>query len=219
MGKQQNETIIYRKYLREYNKLAKKADRRMRELERFSRYDEYADIKKFAYKKAAEMIKTWTPPDKMYEDRAPRWQRNIPFDTRSLKAKIKDIESFLEMKSSKITGIKEIYKNRTAALNEKYQTNFTWQQLAHFFEDGGLADKAFDKYGSATVLLAYGKIQKNKDKALEIIQKFNEDHKQISEKDKEKYKIKDDDKATEKAINGMLQDYGYSLNDLLTEKR
>lgn len=214
MGKQQNETIMYRKYLREYNKLAKKADRRMRELERFSRYDEFADIKKFAYRKAAEMIQTWTPPDRMYDKRPPRWQRNIPMDTRSLRAKTKDIESFLEMKSSKITGIKKIYKNRAEAINKKYDTDFTWEQLAHFFEDGGLADKAFDKYGSATVLLAYGKIQKNKDKSIDIIKKFNEKHK-LTKKDK----IEDQDKATQKAINGMLKDYGYTINDLLTEKR
>lgn len=207
MPKQQNETIMYRKYLREYNKLAKKADRRMREIERFSRYEEYKDIKKFAYRKAEEMIKSWTPPDKMYEGRPPRWQRNIPMDTRSLKAKVKDIESFLNMKSSTLKGVKEIYKNRTAALNEKYGTKFTWKQLAHFFEDGGLADKAFDKYGSATVLLAYGKIQNNKKRSLELIQNFDEKH-----------KIKDSDAATQEAINGMLQNYGYDIESLL-EKR
>ena len=208
MGKQENETIVYRKYLREYNKLAKKADRRMRELERFSRYEEFADIKKYAYRKAAEMIQTWTPPGKMYEERAPRWQRNTPMDTRSLKAKIKDIEKFLDMKSSTLKGIKEIYKNRAEAINEKYKTNFTWQQLAHFFEDGGLADKAFDKYGSATVLLAYGKIQKNKNKALKAISDFND-----------KNKLTDSDVATQEAINGMLSNYGYDVEALLTEKR
>ena len=208
MAKQQNETIAYRAALKRYNALAKKADRRMRELERFSRYDEFKDIKKFAYKKAEEMIKTWTPPDKMYENRAPRWQRNTPMDTRSLKAKIKDIESFLNMKSSTLKGVKEIYKNRTETINKKYNTNFTWQQFAHFFEDGGLADKAFDKYGSATVLLAYGKIQKNKNKALKAIQDFNDNN-----------KITDSDIATQEAINGMLSNYGYDLEELLTEKR
>lgn len=208
MAKQQNETIAYRAALKRYNALAKKADRRMRELERFSRYEEYKDIKKYAYRKAEEMIKVWTPPDKMYEDRAPRWQRNTPMDTRSLKAKIKDIESFLNMKSSTLKGVKEIYKNRTEAINKKYNTKFTWQQLAHFFEDGGLADKAFDKYGSATVLLAYGKIQKNKNKALKAIEDFNDNN-----------KITDSDIATQEAINGMLSDYGYDLEELLTEKR
>lgn len=206
MGKQQNETIMYRALLKKYNKLAKKADRRMRELERFSRYDEYKSILNYAYKKASEMIKQWTPPDKMYENRAPRWQRNVPMDTRSLKAKIKDIESFLDMKTSTVTGVKEVYQNRAAALNKKYGTNFTWQELAHFFEDGGLADKAFDKYGSATVLLAYGKIQNNKETALQQIEKFNKDH-----------QVTDNDKATQRAIKGMLSKYGPHVQELLME--
>lgn len=204
MPAQQNETILYRKYLREYNKLAKKADRRMRELERFSRWEEFKNIKNYAYKKAAEMIKTWTPPDKMYKDRAPRWQRNVPLDTRSLKAKIKDIESFLNMKSSTLKGIKEIYDKRAKALNKKYGTNFDWKQLARFFEDGGLADNSFEKYGSATVLLAFGKIQGNSKKALDQIEKFNNQH-----------KFTDDDKATQRAINGMLSDYGPQVRELL----
>ena len=207
MGKQQNETIMYRAMLRKYNKLAKKADRRMRELERFSRYDEFKNIKKYAYKKAAEMIKTWTPPDKMYDNRAPRWQRNVPMDTRSLKAKIKDIEEFLEMKTSKVTGVKEVYQNRADAINKKYKTKFTWEQLAHFFEDGGFADKAFDKYGSATVLLAYGKIQNDKSTALKQIEKFDKDH-----------QVTDDDAATQKAITGMLKDYGPAVQALLESR-
>ena len=207
MAKQFKETYEYMTALKKYNTLAKKADRRMRELERFSRYDEFKDIKKYAYRKAEAMIKKWTPPDKMYDERAPRWQRNTPMDTRTLKAKIKDIEEFLEMKSSTLKGVKEIYKNRTEAINKKYGTKFTWQQLAHFFEDGGLADKAFDKYGSATVLLAYGKIQNNKSKALDAIADFNE-----------RNKITDNDIATQETINGLLSNYGYDLQELLESR-
>lgn len=207
MAKQIKETYEYMTALKKYNALAKKADRRMRELERFSRYDEFKDIKKYAYRKAEAMIKKWTPPDKMYDERSPRWQRNTPMDTRTLKAKIKDIEEFLDMKSSTLQGIKEIYKNRTEAINKKYGTKFTWQQLAHFFEDGGLADKAFDKYGSATVLLAYGKIQNNKSKALDAIAGFNE-----------RNKITDNDIATQETINGLLSNYGYDLQELLESR-
>lgn len=207
MAKQFKDTYEYMTALKKYNALAKKADRRMRELERFSRYEEYKDIKKYAYRKAEAMIKKWTPPDKMYDGRAPRWQRNTPMDTRSLKAKIKDIEEFLEMKSSTLKGIKEIYKNRAAAINKKYGTNFTWQQLARFFEDGGLADSTFEKYGSATVLLAYGRIQSNGKKALKQIEKFNKQH-----------QFTDDDKATQRAINGMLQNYGPQVRELLESR-
>lgn len=208
MSRQSKETIAYRAALKRYNQLAKKADRRMRELERFSRYDEFKGILNYAYKNAAETIKAWTPPGTIYESRAPRWQRNVPLDTRSLKAKTKDIERFLSMKSSTVTGVKDIYKKRAATINERFGTNFNWQQLAHFFEDGGLADKAFDHYGSATVLLAVGKIQKNKTTALKAIESFDNKH-----------KITDSDAATQETINLLLKDYSPEVQDLLSEKR
>ena len=46
MAKQYKESAKYLALLKQYNKLAKKADRRMRELERFSRYEEFKNIKK-----------------------------------------------------------------------------------------------------------------------------------------------------------------------------
>lgn len=204
MSKQFRETPEYKATLKKYNALAKKADRRMRELERFSRYPEFEAIKKYAYRSAEKMIKAWTPPEKMYEGRAARWQRNTPIDTRSLKAKIRDIETFLEMKSSKITGVIEIYQNRAKTINERFGTNFTWRDLANFFENGGLADKSFDKYGSATVLLAYGKIQKNKKAAIQAIENFKNNH-----------MITDNDIATQAAINGLLKEHDLTIAELL----
>ena len=212
MAKQYKETAEYMALLEQYNKLAKKADRRMRELERFSRYEEFKNIKKYAYAKAEKMIKEWSPD--LPEGKAPRWQRNTPFDTRSLKAKIKDIESFLSMKSSTVTGVKEIYKKRAETLNRQtpnekgkggYGTKFTWQQLAKFFEDGGIADKTFDKYGSATVLLAFGEIQHNKDKALDAIENFNEKDIKIS-----------DNEVVEDTIEALLSDYGEEVKELIS---
>ena len=44
---------LYESYLKEYNKLAKKADRRMRELERFSRDPKFESILNYAYRQAA----------------------------------------------------------------------------------------------------------------------------------------------------------------------
>lgn len=202
MSKQSNDTILHRKYLKEYNRLAKKADRRMRELERFSRWEGFENIKEYAYKLAAKMIEKWTPPGSKNEK--PRWQRNEPLDTRTLKAKIKDIELFLSMKSSTITGIKDIYKKRAETINERYGTNFTWQNLASFYEDGGIADKTFDKYGSKTVLVAYGKIQRKKRVALRLIEDFNEKHEKIS-----------GNVVIEEIVNEMLKGYGLQLETLL----
>lgn len=200
MSKQKNQTELYKKELERYNKLAKKADRRMRELERFSRYEEFKPVLNYAYRIAKRDIESWTPPED--KDRSPRWQRNAPADTRTLQAKIKDIEKFLSKKTSTITGVKKIYIKRTNTINKKYGTDFTWQQLADYFESG-FAEKSNDKFGSKTVLKSIGIIQKEKDKAIKIIKEGAENNIQVSGK-----KVKD-------TVDTLLKENGVELSELL----
>ena len=200
MPKQKNQTSLYEKELARYNKLAKKADRRMRELERLSRYKEFEPVLNYAYRTAKRDIESWTPPEG--KDRSPRWQRNAPADTRTLQAKIRDIEKFLSKKTSTITGVKEVYIKRTNTINKKYGTDFTWEQLANYFESG-FAEKSNDKYGSKTVLKAIGVIQKNKKDALDIIKNQAENNIQVSGK-----KVKD-------TVKTMLSENGVELMELL----
>ena len=209
MSKQYNKPPEY--LIKEYNKLAKKADRRMRELERFSRYKEYEDIKEYAYKVAKHDIKKWTPPG--LEDKAPRWQRNEPLDTRSLKAKIADIKKFLNMKTSTVTGVKKVYENRATALNKIAKENdkadepgFTWQELANFF-DMGLFDKTKNTYGSSTVLIAIGVMKKNHEEIAKQIRKKASDNMQIT-----------GDIKIDEAINGMLKNNKKDLKKLLDKE-
>lgn len=161
--KQYRESANYVNLLSEYNKLAKKADRRMRNLEKLSQEPGFQNVTKYAYARAKRDIEAWTPPGG--NDKLPRWQRNAPADTRTLKAKIKDIESFLKAPTSTKRGILDVYKKRVDTINKRYGTSFTWQDLAEYF-DTGLKDKT-DKYGSKTVLLAIGRIQKSKEQVLE----------------------------------------------------
>lgn len=195
--------------INEYNKLAKKADRRMRELERFSRYKEFEDIKEYAYKVAIHDIKKWTPPGS--EGKSPRWQRNEPFDTRSLKAKMLDIKKFLNMKTSTVTGVKDVYMNRAKALNkvaedDGQRPDFTWQQLASYF-DSGLFDKTKDTYGSSTVLVAIGVMKQNHAEIANQIKKKTSDNLQLS-----------NDMKVNDAINGMLKRNKKDLKKLLNKE-
>ena len=193
---------VYDNYLKEYNRLAKKADRMMRELERFSRYDEYKSILNYAYRSASHDIEKWTPPGATYEK--PRWQRNAPADTNSLKAKIKDIEKFINKPTSTMTGTKKIYMKRAETINRRYGTNFDWKTLANYFETG-IAEKSSDKYGSKTVLVAIGKIQKNKEEVLQALENKTQAHVQV------------DNIAVQNTVNGILSEYGYELKDLLND--
>lgn len=198
MSKQKNP--INPDLVAKYNKLAKKADRRMRELERFSRYEEFDNILNYAYRNAAKDIEAWTPPGA--KDKKPRWQRNMPMDTRSLKAKIKDIENFLSKKTSTVTGVTEIYKKRADTINERYGTSFTWQQLANYFETG-FADKTSDKYGSKTVLRALGEIQHKKEEVVKALE------------DKTPMHIQVDNITVEDAANKFLRYYKKDLSKIL----
>lgn len=208
MASQKQETIMTRALMKKYNALAKKADRRMREIERFSRYEEFKDIKKYAYAKAEEMIKQWTPEGA--KDKPPRWQRALPtnkvgvVDTRTIKSKIKDIESFLNMPSSTMTGVKKIYQKRAATLNKKYGLDYSWQDLAKFFEEGGLFEKTKDQYGSATFLFSIGKIQQAPDKALDQIQDFNSKIKFV------------DNEVLDDTINDLLKNHGTDIKALIS---
>lgn len=197
--KQYKETYEYLKLVNEYNKLAKKADRRMRELEELAKQKDFKNVKKYAYLRAKKDIKAWTPPGQ--GRKKPRWQRNIPFDTKSLKAKIKDIKHFLDSPTSTKRGIIKVYKNRTDAINKKYHTKFTWQTLASYFNTG-LYDKT-EGYGSKTVLMAMANIQANKKKVL------------VDLKNHEVTDLKVEDEKIDQTIEKLLSGYGKELKKVL----
>ena len=200
--KQYRETSTYSQELKRYNALAKKADRYMRNLEKLSEQPGYKNVKKYAYAKAEKMIEGWTPPGS--KSKAPRWQRNTPADTRTLKAKIKDIEDFIQMPTATKRGIDKIYKKRVETINKKYGTNFTWQELAEFF-DSSMPDKTFDKYGSKTVLIAIGKIQNNQDTVVEKLKNHEPVH----------LKIEDDEKVKQ-VTDKLLRYHKKSLQKILS---
>lgn len=199
--KQYRDTPEYRAQLKYYNKIAKKADRMMRNLEKLSTQPGYKNVLKYAYAQAERAIESWTPPGS--KAKAPRWQRNTPADTRTLKAKIKDIEAFISKPTATKRGIDKIYKKRAETINKKYGTNFTWQELAEFF-DSKLPDKTFDKYGSKTVLIAIGKIQNNADSVVKKMQEHKPVHIKI-----------DGDEKVRQTTNNLLHYYKKDLNKIL----
>lgn len=218
--KQYRESEKYLNLLSKYNKLAKKADRRMRNLEKLAREPGFESVVKYAYARAFRDILQWSPEiygppkkgkfymvedmqgDQLMASRAPRWQRNTPMDTRSLKAKIKDIENFLAMKTSTKRGILGVYKKRVDAINSRYGTSFTWQELAEFF-DSGMRDKT-EKYGSKTVLYAIAKIQNSRD---DIVEKFKQ-HQPVH------LKIEGDEKVKQ-TVDALLRYYKKDLSKIL----
>lgn len=142
--------------LQYYRRLAKAADQRLVRLEKLTREDPYfRGARKFAYAKAVDALEMFGG--------GMRFNVKPPEDRRLFKEKIMTMRYFLTAPTSTKKGIIETYQQRANTLNKRYGTNFTWKDLADYF-DKGLADKMMkDGYGSKTALYAIGTIRKTQE--------------------------------------------------------
>ena len=159
---------------KEYNRLAKKADARLRALEGYQWDKNFKTSTKWAYAKAMRDIKSWGGK-KRFQTTAKGLS-----DT-ELQMKIKDIETFLESPTSTKTGITKVYEKRVETLNKRLNTNYTWQEFADFIQ-GDTYKKIDDLFGSDTILSVVSKTKKLNKK---IIDEINEDKKKREKYEKE----------------------------------
>lgn len=177
----------YAALVKEYRKLAKRADQRLVRLERYALQPKYENIKQFAYRKAMRDIRSWSG------DNANRFNTKPPAHLSKLQAKINDIKSFLQSASSSIKptadnaiyndkgqlvggGIDLTYQKRADTVNSKYGTNVSWKNIGELFEST-LYRKLNKKYGSSkTAVRIIGQLQQN-DKDIE---KAIKNHKPVS---------------------------------------
>lgn len=148
-----------------YRRLAKVADQRLVRIEELSKKPEFKKVKKYGYSVALYDIQKYNKGGKRFNTKPPVNDQGQIVEER-LKEKIQDIKRFLELPTSTKVGIVEVYKKRADTINERYGTNFTWQELADFFNKA-YNDK-ISKYvaGSKTALYAIGTIQKTEDKLI-----------------------------------------------------
>lgn len=184
----------------EYRKLAKRADQRLVRLEAAAAKPGYESVTQYAYKKAMRDIRAWSG------ENASRFNTKPPKNTNQLKAKIADIKRFLASASSTIgatketRGIKQIYQERANTINEKYDTNFKWQDLAKLFESGLWEKlKSSDTYSSDADFQTIAHIKAN----------FKEVKKAI--RDDTEVNIDTLDDVENFAINEMLSQYGSDI--------
>ena len=124
-------------------------------------------------------------------------------------ANIKDIQTFLSAPTSTKTGIKEIYLKRAQTINEKYGTNFTWEDIGSFF-DSTMYSSLDNKYDSDTIVEAWGVIQDNK-KLVKKIMKEKDKHIKV----KDRTKIESGDPMLDKAVYDIVNHYSKSTVRLL----
>lgn len=197
----------YDELLKEYKKLAKRADQRLVRLEKASREKGYESILKYGYANAKADAERWGSKGKL-----PRFNIAPPKNTNMLKAKIKDIERFLEYQTSTKSGIKQTYQKRVNKLNKEYGMNFTWQEFADFFESS-LYEKMDSLYYADQIFESIGRIQANKDKVLEALNKSKKGqtiHLSIMDKNGKA------DPVLEDTVNKLINDYGRDIKDFFT---
>lgn len=182
-----------------YRTLAKTADQRMVRLEKLAQEGGvYASATKWAYARAARDIRGWSGATEK-----PRWNTKTPRTIGGLESKIEDIKTFLSSLTSRKAGIQE-YMRRTTKINEKYGTDFTWDNVGKFF-DSQLNENLEKKYGSKTRLRAIAHIRKNKDKILKNLENAKQTRLVVP------------DKMIQSAVNNILKDYKQEVFEYLSK--
>lgn len=184
----------YDELLAEYKKLAKQADQRLVRLEKYSEQEHYKGVLNYSYARAMRDIASWSGPD------ATRFNTKPPASYQSLQAKVADIKEFLESATSTKQGITTMYKDRAKTTNKRFGTDFTWQDLANFYE-GELSKKLDSEYGSKTLI-----------KALGVIKRIGDDKSKIQAAIESNKKLSNDMVVDE--IAKRLLSQGYTAQDL-----
>lgn len=131
----------YDDLVKEYRKLAKRADQRLVRLEGQRHHKKYKNILEFSYKTAIKDIRSWSGK------KAKRFNTEPPKHAEDLIAKIADIKKFLNSPTSRVNWLNRITSslNKTFFGNDKKQY-LTWEEYANFFDknDADNTDSRFE---------------------------------------------------------------------------
>lgn len=183
----------YDDLVKEYRKLAKRADQRLVRLEGQRHHKKYENILEYSYKTAIKDIRSWAP--KGQKRKAKRFNTEPPKNVEDLVAKISDIQKFL---NSPTSSVKRINK-QTASLNQTFFGNdkkkyLNWEEYANFFEknDADNTDSRFEYY----MLVRCGG----------IIKQYDIDETNVKEKLEQFQRSGDIDKVEARIIESMMEE-------------
>ena len=195
-------TAEYDALVEKYRQLAKKSDQRLVRLEKLSQEEGFKSVLKYAYKKAMKSIRSWSG------EKATRFNTKPPKRIDQLRSKIRDMERFISSVSSRVGGIKSVYKKRAQTINKRFGTNFDWENIGKFFESPEFEKYATEgseeNFGSDTYLYAIGEMQDNEKQLLEALQ-----NKEPINIDIENEKVRD-------TVEALLEKYGKDFTQLYT---
>lgn len=177
---------------KEYKRLAKRADERLRSLERASGREGYRDITRYAYSRAQYDIRAFTGQDKAFGRFDVKPVGGTAGEKYNMLQKMMaSVKTFLNSETStigpakgpegqRLEGIRGIYEKRAQTTNEEYGTSFTWQNMATYWLSG-LGEKMNAKYGSKTALAMVAKNPKKTAAILRSIERANQRGQMVSD--------------------------------------
>lgn len=181
--------------LKYYKKMARTADDRLRALEKLAKEKDFEVADKWAYSVAMRDIHKWSG------EAAKRFNTAPPPNKRDLQKKIVEIEEFLNSPTSTKLGIRKVYGKKSKTYKKNYGINLTWSEVGDFFLSEFYKSAMEKGYGSKTIMIAVGYMQKYGD---EIKRELD---KSISKK------IHVSDKDSKRKIKQSLKELGYSKED------
>lgn len=196
----------YKELLKEYRKLAKRADQRLVRIEAAAHEKQYENIKSWAYKNAMRDIRVYSGKG------AKRFNTKPPETLGALQRKVNDINNFLNMKTSTIKGTREVMQKRVDTINKENDTNFTlddWKKLT----DSGILEQLKTNYGSQVSIETIATIKKDK-KQLELAMQEAKDR-GIDIKDTDAMEELEYDWIVQDVISDLLEEHGIGIIDLM----
>ena len=185
----------YESELKQFRTLAKRADQRLREIERYADRSGFENMTNWAYKKAMRDIQYWSGEGKT------TFNRDAPTSLKQLRAKTRDIQEFLNAPTSTMTGTKEMYQNRADILNKRYGTSFSWEDLGDVF-DRKEENEFYQKFGGKTYLKAVDYLKNNEEKIMKGLMA------------RENITIRTGNRKVNTAVNQLLDEYGIQFGEL-----
>lgn len=161
----------------EYVKEMRKANQRLRELEKLAKNPDYKNVLNYAYRVAERDVKTL---NMMGESGKVRYK--IPTNTNRLESALRRVKKFnYGMVTTTKRDIDKYYVKNTENFNKNFGTNFTWQELRHFTKASNW-DTLKAEYGSSFLQTVIQSHQKEKGVHIaDDVAKVNENVKTISE--------------------------------------
>ena len=184
-----------------FKELAKRADQRMREIERLQDTEHYKGAVGYAYKSAVYDIQAITNnPNAKRFDISLKKNADGSVNKTDYHQKLNAVKRFLEAPTSTKTGITQMYKKRADTINQKYGTSFTWKELANYWEKAG-AEKVGRAFGSDVMLKAVDRLKREARP------------KDVKKANRQNRKVNDSEVVQE--VAEQIKEAGLTFNDLI----